>query len=290
MSASAGVFRSLRTTLEMIKFSHTLFALPFALLSAFLAAGGWPRAATLVKILLAMLGARSAAMAQNRLADRHLDAANPRTASRALPSGALSVGFVRVFLAASVLLFLGAAASLNRLTLLLSPVTLALLFLYSYTKRFTSLSHLVLGLCLALAPVGAWIAVRGSVALLPILLGLAVLCWTAGFDIIYALQDESHDRSAGLKSIPARFGARRALTISTLLHAVMVGLLVGVWRLAGGGWLFLAGIAATVAALVYQHAIVRPGDLSRVNAAFFTANGFVSVTLAFCGIADVLSR
>jgi len=290
MSARAGVFRSLRTTLEMIKFSHTLFALPFALLSAFLAAGGWPRAATLVKILLAMLGARSAAMAQNRLADRHLDAANPRTASRALPSGALSVGFVRVFLAASVLLFLGAAASLNRLTLLLSPVALALLFLYSYTKRFTSLSHLVLGLCLALAPVGAWIAVRGSVALLPILLGLAVLCWTAGFDIIYALQDEAHDRSAGLKSIPARFGARSALTISTLLHAVMVGLLLGVWRLAGGGWPFLAGIAATVVALVYQHAIVRPGDLSRVNAAFFTANGFVSVTLALCGIADVLLR
>jgi len=290
MTARAGVFRSLRTTLEMIKFSHTLFALPFALLSAFLAAEGWPRPATLAKILLAMLGARSAAMAQNRLADRYLDAANPRTASRALPTGALSVGFVRAFLAASVILFLAAAASLNRLTLILSPIALALLFLYSYTKRFTALSHLVLGLCLALAPVGAWIAVRGSVNLLPILLGLAVLCWTAGFDIIYALQDEAHDRGSGLKSIPVRFGARRALAISTLLHAAMVILLLAVWRLSGGGWLFLVGIAATIAALAYQHAIVRPGDLSRVDAAFFTANGFVSVTLALCGIADVLAR
>ncbi len=219
MSARPGVFGSLRTTLEMIKFSHTLFALPFALYAAFLAAGGWPAPATLGKILLAMVGARSAAMAHNRLADRRIDAANPRTASRALPSGALSVGFVQVFLAASVALFVAAAASLNRLTFLLSPVALALLFLYSYTKRFTALSHFVLGLCLALAPVGAWIAVRGSVEWLPILLGLAVLFWTAGFDVIYSLQDEEFDRSAGLRSIPARLGARRALVVSALLHA-----------------------------------------------------------------------
>jgi 4-hydroxybenzoate polyprenyltransferase len=288
LSARRGVFRPLRTTLEMIKFSHTLFALPFAALAAFLAAGGWPEAATLGKILLAMVGARSAAMAHNRLADRRLDAANPRTASRALPSGALSVGFVRAFLACAVVLFVAAAASLNRLTLLLAPVALGLLLLYSYTKRFTALSHLVLGLCLALAPVGAWIAVRGAVSLLPVLLGLAVLFWTAGFDVIYSLQDEEHDRRAGLKSIPALLGARHALRISALFHLAMVGLLLGVWRLSGGGWLFLAGIAATVAALGYQHAIVKPGDLSRVDAAFFTANGFVSVTLALCGIAQVL--
>ena len=290
MSARAGVLRPLRTTLEMIKFSHTLFALPFALLAAFLAAGGWPRPATLVKILAAMVGARSAAMAYNRLADRRLDAANPRTASRALPAGALSVGFVRAFLAGSIILFVAAAASLNRLTLLLSPVALGLLFAYSYTKRFTALSHLVLGLCLGIAPVGAWIAVRGDLALLPVLLGLAVLFWTAGFDVIYALQDESHDRAAGLHSIPARLGARAALRISAAFHAAMVVFLLAVWRLAGGGPVFLAGIAATAAALVYQHAIVRPGDLSRVNAAFFTANGFVSVTLAACGIAQVLMR
>ena len=273
----------------MIKFSHTLFALPFAIYAAFLAADGWPAPATLGKILLAMVGARSTAMAHNRLADRALDAANPRTAGRALPAGALSVGFVRAFLAASVVLFLAAAASLNRLTLALSPLALALLLLYSYTKRFTVLSHLVLGLCLGLAPVGAWIAVRGSVGALPILLGLAVLFWTAGFDVIYALQDEEHDRRAGLRSIPARFGARRALVGSALFHVVMLLLLLGVWRLSGSGGLLLAGIGATAAALVYQHAIVRPGDLSRVNAAFFTANGFVSVTLALCGIADVLA-
>ena len=263
MSAATGVFRSFRTTLEMIKFSHTLFALPFALYAAFLAAGGWPAAATLGKILLAMIGARSAAMAHNRLADRRIDAANPRTASRALPSGALSVGFVRVFLVASIALFVAAAASLNRLTLLLSPVALALLLIYSYTKRFTALSHLVLGLCLALAPVGAWIAVRGSVERIPILLGLAVLFWTAGFDVIYSLQDEAFDRGAGLRSIPERLGAARALAVSALFHAVMVVLLVAVWRLSGGGTIFLAGIAATLAALVYQHAIVRPADLPR---------------------------
>jgi 4-hydroxybenzoate polyprenyltransferase len=285
---SAGLARSARTTLEMIKFSHTLFALPFALLSAVLAARGIPDWPTLGKILLAMVGARSAAMAHNRLADREIDAANPRTAQRALPAGALSTGFVRAFLVVSVLLFLAASASLNRLTLLLSPVALALLFLYSYTKRFTWASHFVLGLCLAIAPVGAWIAVRGSFALAPVLLGLAVLLWTAGFDVIYALQDEEHDRTTGLQSIPARWGAAGALRVSAALHVLMLPLLVAVWKLSGGGALFAAGIAVTAAALVYQHSIVRPGDLSRVGAAFFTANGFVSVALAAFGIADVL--
>jgi len=285
-----GIGAQLKTTLEMIKFSHTVFALPFALLSAVLASGGVPPLPVLAKILAAMVGARSAAMAHNRLADREIDAANPRTASRALPAGVLSVGFTRGFLAASVLLFLAAAASLNRATLLLSPVVLALLFLYAYTKRFTSLSHFVLGLCLALAPVGAWIAVSGSIALLPILLGLAVLVWTAGFDMLYALQDEEHDRAVGLKSVPARWGTRSALAASAALHAVMVLLLLAVWRLSGGGALFAAGIAATAAALFYQHAIVKPGDLSRINTAFFTANGLVSATLAICGIADVLLK
>jgi 4-hydroxybenzoate polyprenyltransferase len=274
----------------MIKFSHTLFALPFALLAAVLAARGLPSWPTLGKILLAMVGARSAAMAHNRLTDRAIDAANPRTASRALPTGALTAGFVWAFLAASVALFLIAAASLNRATLLLSPVALALLFFYSYTKRFTWLSHAVLGLCLALAPVGAWIAVTGSIAWPPILLGLAVLLWTAGFDILYALQDEEHDRRTGLQSLPARWGTRSALAVSALLHAAMIPLLVAVERLTGGGLVFTAGILATAAALLYQHAIVKPGDLSRINAAFFTANGFVSVALAVCGIADVLLR
>ena len=282
--------RSFKTTLEMIKFSHTLFALPFAMLAAFLAAGGAPKLSTLVKILAAMVGARSAALAHNRLADRKIDAANPRTAGRALPSGALTVDFVRAFLAASVILFLLAAASLNRLAFALSPLALGLLFLYAYTKRFTSLSHFVLGLCLALAPVGAWIAVRGSFALLPVLLGLAVLVWTAGFDMLYALQDEAFDREAGLNSLPARWGAKRTLVASAILHAVMLPLLVAAWKVAGGGWLFAVGIALTGFALVYQHAIVKPGDSSRLDAAFFAANGFVSITLALCGIADVLLR
>lgn len=282
--------RSLKTTLEMIKFSHTLFALPFALLAAVLAARGLPSWPTLGKILLAMVGARSAAMSHNRLVDRAFDAANPRTASRALPSGAISIGFVRIFLAGSVVLFLVAAASLNRLTLALSPVAIGLLFFYSYTKRFTWLSHLVLGLCLSLAPIGAWIAVSGSFAWTPILLGLAVLLWTAGFDVLYSLQDEDHDRRSGLKSLPARWGARTALAVSAVLHAAMIPLLLAVWRLSGGGALFAAGILATAAALIYQHVIVKPEDLSRINTAFFTANGFVSVILAVCGIADVLLR
>lgn len=287
---SSALSRSLRTTLEMIKFSHTLFALPFALLSAVLAARGWPDGPTLAKILLAMVGARSAAMAHNRLADRMIDAANPRTASRALPSGALSVRFVQIFLAASVVLFFLAAASLNRLTFWLSPAALGLLFLYAYTKRFTWFSHIVLGLCLGLAPVGAWIAVRGAFGKVPLLLGAAVLCWTAGFDLIYALQDEEHDRRVGLHSLPARWGAGTALVVSAALHILMVALLLAAWRLSRGGWPFAVGIGITAAALLWQHTIVRPGDLSRVNTAFFTANGFVSVALAACGIADVLWR
>jgi len=284
------VVRSLVTALEMIKFSHTLFALPFALLAAVLAAGGPPSLSTTIKILLAMAGARSAAMAHNRLADRLIDAANPRTARRALPAGALSVRFAALFLVAAVLVFFAAAASLNRLTLLLSPIALALLLTYAYTKRFTWLSHAVLGLCLAMAPIGAWIAVRGEIGVVPLLLGLAVLCWAAGFDLLYALQDEQHDRRVGLHSFPARWGTRRTLAVSALLHALMLLLLVAVWRLSNGGALFAAGILATAAALTYQHVIVKPGDLSRIDTAFFTANGFVSVALAVFGIADVLVR
>jgi 4-hydroxybenzoate polyprenyltransferase len=287
-AGARGPFHLLRTTLEMIKFSHTLFALPFALLSAVLAADGWPPLATLGKILLAMVGARSAAMAHNRLADRAIDAANPRTAGRALPAGRLPVSFVWIFFIASVALFLGAAASINRATLLLSPVALALLLLYAYTKRFTWASHFVLGLCLAIAPAGAWIAVRGGLELQPILLSLVVLTWTAGFDVIYALQDEAFDREHGLKSIPARWGASGALLTSGALHLATAILLIVVWRLSGTGALFGAGVVAMIAGLVYQHTIVKPTDLSRVDAAFFTTNGAVSVILAACGIASVL--
>lgn len=275
-------------TLSMIRFSHTVFALPFALLSAILAAGGVPPLRTLLFILLAMVGARSAAMSFNRIADRDVDAKNPRTASRELPSGVLSLRFAVLFCVASSAVFVFAASQLNRLCLLLSPVALAVVLGYSLTKRFSSLSHLVLGLSLAIAPVGAWIAVTGSLAPLPVVLGLSVLFWVAGFDVIYSLQDETFDRAHGLRSIPAGLGASRALLVSALFHAASLALFYSVFVLAGGGPLFGAGVLLAGGFLVRQHALVRPGDLSRVDAAFFTANGWLSVAVFVCGAADVL--
>jgi 4-hydroxybenzoate polyprenyltransferase len=277
-------------SLSMIRFSHTVFALPFALLAAVLAAGGVPPLRTVLFILLAMVGARSAAMSFNRIADRDVDAKNPRTASRELPSGVLSLRFAVVFCAASAGLFVFAASQLNRLCLLLSPLALAVVLGYSLTKRFSSLSHLALGLSLAIAPVGAWIAVTGSLAALPAVLGLSVLFWVAGFDVIYSLQDESFDRAHGLRSIPAGLGAARALLVSALFHAASLALLYAVFLLAGGGPLFGGGVVLAGGFLVRQHAIVRPGDLSRVDAAFFTANGWLSVAVFACGAADVLLR
>jgi len=251
---------NIRTTLEMIKIEHTLFALPFAFLGALLAARGFnasglPTAWQALWITLAMVGARSAAMAFNRIADREYDAANPRTATRAIPAGRLSVSFVWAFTLASVLL-------------------------YSYTKRFTSLSHVVLGWCLCIAPTGAWVAVRGSVdSPVPLLLSLVVLLWTAGFDVLYACQDFDFDRGAGLRSIPARVGIARALWVSRLLHAGAFAALVGLYFLTQFGAPALAGVLLTGALLVYQHSLVRADDLSRLNAAFFTTNAFVSVIL-----------
>jgi 4-hydroxybenzoate polyprenyltransferase len=276
---------NIRTTLEMIKIEHTLFALPFAFLGALLAARGFtptglPTLWQALWITLAMVGARSAAMAFNRIADRHYDAANPRTRARALPAGLLPVSFVWAFTAAAAALFLTAAAALNRLALLLSPVALASVLLYSYTKRFTSLSHLMLGWCLSIAPTGAWVAVRGSLqSPVPLLLSLVVLLWTTGFDVLYACQDCDFDRAAGLRSIPARLGVARALLVSRLLHAGAFAALVGLYFLTGLGWPALAGVLATGALLVYQHSLVRADDLSRLNAAFFTTNAFVSVIL-----------
>ncbi|HEX8474950.1 MAG TPA: UbiA-like polyprenyltransferase [Pyrinomonadaceae bacterium] len=272
--------RNLRTTLEMIKIEHTLFALPFALLGAVLAARGLPSVRQLLWITLAMVGARSAAMAFNRIADHRYDAANPRTRGRAIPSGALSLKFAWAFTLAAAALFFVAAAMLNRLTLLLAPVALASVLFYSYTKRFTSLSHLVLGWCLAIAPTGAWIAVRGAIdSPVPLLLSLVVLLWTAGFDVLYACQDYDFDRRARLRSIPARVGIPRALWISRLLHAAAFAALVALYLTATPGAFALAGLAATGALLVYQHSLVRADDLTRLNAAFFTTNAFVSVIL-----------
>ncbi|HEU4795820.1 MAG TPA: UbiA-like polyprenyltransferase [Pyrinomonadaceae bacterium] len=274
------VIKNTRLTLEMIKIEHTLFALPFAFLGAVLAANGLPTLRQILWIVVAMVGARSAAMAFNRIADRNFDARNPRTATRALPAGMLSVGFVWAFTLVSAAVFLLAAAMLNRLTLLLAPVALASVLLYSLTKRWTQFSHIVLGWCLSIAPTGAWIAVRGEIgSAIPLLLSLVVLLWTAGFDVLYACQDYDFDRREGLRSIPARVGIARALWISRTLHAGAFLALIWLYVLTGLGPLAFAGVIATGALLVYQHRLVRADDLGRLNAAFFTTNAFVSVIL-----------
>jgi 4-hydroxybenzoate polyprenyltransferase len=283
----------LRITLEMIKIEHTLFALPFAFLGATLAARETPPQtpsfwiAKLVWIALAMVGARSAAMTFNRIADARIDAANPRTAMRALPAGLLDLRFAWAFTILSSLLFLLAASQLNRLTLVLSPIALGSVFLYSYTKRFTLLSHFVLGWCLGIAPSGAWIAIQGKLRLLPVLLSLAVMLWTAGFDVLYACQDYEFDRPAGLHSIPQRLGISKALWVARGTHALMFAVLMVFFRIASLSWLGLAGVVATGLLLVYQHSIVRADDLSRLNAAFFTTNAFVSVILFVTIASDV---
>src|SRR5438067_9541356 len=274
------IFRNIRTTREMIKIEHTLFALPLVCLGAVLAAPGIPTAQQMIWITLAMVGARSTAMAFNRIADREFDARNPRTKMRALPAGNLSTGFVLAFTIISAGLFLFAAAMLNRLTLLLSPIALASIVFYSYTKRWTTLSHLVLGWCLAIAPTGAWVAVRGALdSPAPLLLSLLVMLWSAGFDVLYACQDYDFDRRQGLYSIPARFGIPRALWIARALHAGAFAAVVALYFVTNLGILAIVGVVAMGALLIYQHTLVRAGDLSRLNAAFFTTNAFVSVIL-----------
>jgi 4-hydroxybenzoate polyprenyltransferase len=262
---------------RMIKFSHSVFALPFAFASAALAASDGLRWQTLAWILVAMVGARSAAMGFNRLADHAIDARNPRTAARELPQGRLSRREVWLFVAASAAAFVTAAAMLNPLCLALSPVALAIVFGYSYTKRFTALSHLVLGLALAIAPVGAWLAIRGSLSAAPLLLALGVLGWVAGFDTIYACQDVDFDRGERLHSLPARVGVRRALLLARALHVLAVGLLAALYWVAPLHGLYLAGLAPLAGLLIYEHSLVRHDDLSRVNVAFFTLNGWISV-------------
>ncbi len=277
----------------MIKFEHSVFALPFAITGALLAwhgVGGQVSglAAKFAWILLAMISARSAAMAFNRLLDRHIDAQNPRTASRHLPAGLLQVRFVWLFFAVTVALFLLASAMLGPLCLWLSPVALGVILFYSFTKRFTSLSHLVLGLALGIAPMAAGIALTGSIDWRLAALTAAVMCWTAGFDIIYACQDYEFDRTAGLHSIPVRLGLSRALRVSQLLHVVMIGCLLWLWQAYDLGGLAFAGIGITAALLLYEHSLVKPTDFSRVDAAFFAVNGWVSVIFGVCWTADIL--
>ncbi len=271
------LLRSIGHTLEMIKWEHSIFALPFALTAAVLAAGGAPRPMQLVWIVVCMVTARSAAMAFNRWADASLDAANPRTAGRAIPSGTLSRGFVGGFTLVSALLFVLAAAQLNRLTLLLSPFALAVVLLYSYTKRFTRWSHVFLGLALGIAPAAAWIAVRGSLDLRILLLTGAVLFWVGGFDVFYSCQDAEHDRAAGLHSVPATLGIPAAFWVARGMHLTMLALLAGLVSAFALGPLGWTAVALVAVLLGYEHSLISPRDLSRMNAAFFTLNGVVSI-------------
>jgi len=284
------VLHNLRLTLEMIKWEHSIFALPFALCGAMLAAGGVPSAHQLVWIVVAMIAARSAAKAFNRWADAAIDAANPRTSARALPAGHLSPAFVVTFVVISSGVFVLAASQLNRLTLLLSPVALAVILLYSYTKRVTRWSHLVLGFALGIAPSAAWIAVRGSLDPRILLLTAAVTFWVGGFDVLYACQDYDFDRQTGLHSVPRYFGIGPALWIARGFHLIMVGLLVALLVVFGLGKLAACGVLAVILLLVYEHSLVKPSDLSKLNAAFFTMNGVISVLFFVFVAADVLWR
>ena len=285
-----GLFQNLKITLEMIKWEHSIFALPFALCGAMLAAGGMPAWRALAWIIVAMVSARSAAMAFNRLADASIDADNPRTATRALPVGQLTPAFVSTFVLVACGIFVLAASQLNRMTLMLSPVALAVILLYSYTKRFTRWSHLVLGFALGIAPAAAWIAVRGSLDPRILLLTAAVTFWVGGFDVIYACQDYDYDCGHGLHSLPRYLGIRNALMVARLFHIVMIGLLVALIVTFGLGKLAFAGVFAVAALLAYEHALVRHDDLSKLNAAFFTMNGVISVVFFFFVAGDLLLK
>ncbi len=276
---------------SMVKFSHSVFALPFALMGAWLAARGVPDASTLCAVVIAAVAARTAAMGFNRVVDRHIDAANPRTQDREIPAGAISATGAWTLVGVASGVFVAVAFWLNSLCGMLSPLVLAILLGYSYAKRFTSMVHLWLGVSLGLAPLGAWLAVRGDFQgdiLQPLLLAGAVLTWVAGFDLIYSCQDADFDKSRGLHSIPARFGRAFSLRASIALHLVTVTALAGLAHRADLGWIFLVAIAVAAALLIWEHSIVSPDDLSRVNMAFFTLNGWVGVGL-FLGCALDLS-
>jgi 4-hydroxybenzoate polyprenyltransferase len=278
----------IKIILEMIKFEHTVFALPFAFTGALLAANGLPPWRTILWITVAMVGARSAAMGFNRWADRSFDAENPRTKVRALPLGLVTPAQVVVFTVISSLVLIFSAYMLNPLSFYLSPVALAVVFFYSYTKRFTFLSHAFLGLAICLAPIGAWIAVTGTLQAAALVLGAAVLFWLLGFDVLYALQDMDFDRKAGLHSIPQRFGIRRSLWISRASHAVTMAALFWLFSLLPLGAFYLAGIVIALCLIVYEHTLVKEQDLSKLNIAFFNMNGYISVTIFLFTFLDIL--
>jgi 4-hydroxybenzoate polyprenyltransferase len=284
------LWKSTVVTLEMIKWEHSIFALPFALTGAVLAADGWPPLRVLVWIVVCMVAARSAAMAFNRLVDARLDAANPRTAMRAIPAGTLSGRFVGGFVVVSILLFALGAAKLNKLTLELAPVALAIVLAYSYMKRITRWSHMVLGLALGIAPSAAWIAVRGSLDVRIVVLTAAVLLWVGGFDVLYACQDFEHDRKAGLNSVPQAFGVAPAFWIARVMHIGMLLMLCWLIVLFGLGKVAMLGVMLVALLLLYEHLIISPKDMRRMNAAFFTLNGVISVVFFAFVAADVLLR
>ncbi len=284
------LFRNLRVTLEMIKWEHSIFALPFALCGAMLAAGGRPTLHQLTWIIIAMVSARSAAMAFNRVADAAIDAANPRTRTRALPAGDLTPAFVTTFVVVSCAIFVLAASELNHLAFVLSPIALAVILLYSYTKRFTRWSHLVLGFALGIAPAAAWIAVRGSLDPRILLLTAAVTFWVGGFDVLYACQDYEFDRQSDLHSIPRYLGIRGALAVARAFHIIMLILLIALIVTFGLGKLAIAGVIAVALLLAYEHSLVSTHDLSKLNAAFFTMNGVISVVFFVFIAGDLLTR
>jgi len=269
----------IRVLLEMIKFKHTVFALPFALMGAFLAGRGVPAPAVFFWVIVAMAGARTSAMGFNRIADRHFDALNPRTRERAIPAGQVTLVESWLLVIVAGALFFFACFMLNRLALLIAPVALALTLLYSLTKRFTWLCHVVLGLALAFSPLGGWVAVSGSFQGFPWVLSLGVLFWVAGFDTIYACLDADFDRQAGLYSLPAKFGRRRAFHLAVAFHVLAFLLFTATGYQAGLNFIYFAGIALTGGALFYQHFVVSPGDLSRIQLSFFSLNGFIALTL-----------
>jgi len=282
------LYRQLKIVLEMVKVEHTVFALPFAFMSALLALRGWPDMEKAAWILLAMVGARSAAMAFNRLVDLPFDSKNPRTAGRALPRRLVTKGFVIGFIVVSSAALVFAASRLNPLSLALSPLALAIVFFYSFTKRFTWLSHIFLGVALAAAPIGAWIALRGTIEATPLILGLAVVLWVSGFDIIYSCQDVEFDQKESLYSIPERFGTAAALRISLFFHLIMIGILAFLFWKENLGVISYLGLAVVGLLLAYEHSLVRPGDMSRANTAFFTVNGWISILMFISIMIDLL--
>ncbi|MGE4317792.1 MAG: UbiA-like polyprenyltransferase [Deferribacterales bacterium] len=280
----------LKTFLSMIKVEHTLFALPFAFTGMFLAAGGLPDIKTIAWIALAVLGARSGAMGFNRIADAKIDARNPRTEKRDIPAGKISVAEASLYVTLSFALYFFSAYMLNPLCFYLSPVPFLVFILYSYTKRFTFLCHIVLGVALGIAPIGAWAAVTGTITLPVSIMGLAILFWVSGFDIVYACQDIEFDKNEGLFSIPRFLGLSGSLTLARVFHAVAFVLFIYTWYGMGAGYVYLAGILLSGGFMVYQHAIIKPSDLSRLGMAFFNLNAYISLTICVFTFIDVMIR